>query len=55
MLKLHKETLTELTDSQLAGVVGGYRVATSPELTIADIRILEPGDSCVVASCITNG
>lgn len=47
MLKLSKETLTELTADQMANVVGA-QVVTG--LTLA----IRYPDSCLVASCITN-
>ena len=46
MLKIKKETLTELTSDQMAGVVGG---------TVATIAIPGVDRSCVVGSCITGG
>lgn len=49
MLKLSKETLTELSPDQMATVVGAYAIG----VTSHTIVIYRP-DSCVIASCITN-
>ena len=49
MLKLRKDTLTELTSDQMSAVVGGTAGALTPF-----IHVDHEWESCFAASCVTN-
>jgi len=53
MLKLQKETLVELSSTELSGVVGGYAVSADARAACFTLVIQYP-ESCFAASCITN-
>lgn len=54
MLKLTKETLTELSADAMSQVVGGYAVSAAGAASTCFTLVIQYPDSCIAASCITN-